>query len=325
MTAPICRWLAGSLTPDVDAALLRIASTDDVVHVAVMPDVHLAEDVCIGTVVATTHLIYPAAVGGDIGCGVAALRFNGAADVLRNERTAAQMLARLYEIVPAIHHPVARCPKVPAELDAAHLSDPQLDRLKSRDGRLQFATLGRGNHFLEFQADEHGDLWLMLHSGSRAMGQAIRNRHLRHAAASATQLLYLDVDTVSGKEYLDDVVWALRYAEESRRAMAAAVAELLRDVCGIDADWNSFFTCNHNHVRKEMHEGRVLWVHRKGAIPAGLGERGIIPGSMGSPSFHVEGRGDAQSLCSSSHGAGRALSRSEARRRITKRDFVRQL
>src|SRR5262245_39597453 len=164
MTAPIFRWVGEPVAVNVDAALLRIASSDDVTQVAVMPDVHLAEDVCVGTVVATTHLIYPAAVGGDISCGVTALKFNGAADLLRNERTAGQVLARLYELVPAIHHPVARAPSLPADLEAACLSDSQLEKRKSRDGRLEFGTLGRGNHFVEFQSDDSGDLWLMLHS-----------------------------------------------------------------------------------------------------------------------------------------------------------------
>src|SRR5262249_31765237 len=157
-------------------------------------------------------LIYPAAVGGDIGCGVAALKFKGAADLLRNERAAGKVLARLYELVPAIHHPVARSPSLPADLDAVYLSDSPWERLKARDGRLQFGTLGRGNHFLELQSEDSGDLWLMLHSGSRAMGQAIRDLHLRQATASATGLLYLDAESPSGKSYLADLDWALRYA-----------------------------------------------------------------------------------------------------------------
>jgi tRNA-splicing ligase RtcB len=325
MTAPICTWLAEPLPHNVATALARLADSDDVRRIAVMPDVHLAEEVCIGTVVATEQLLYPAAVGGDIGCGVAAVRFDCAAELLRDRRAAANVLGRLYEVVPAIQHSVAHAPALSAELQGAPLTDSRLERLKSREGRLQLGTLGRGNHFLELQSDEDGGLWLMLHSGSRAMGQAIRDHHLRNATESCSGLGYLDALSEVGNAYLADVVWALRYAEHSRRIMAEAVAGILRDRFAVDADWSSFISCHHNHVRREVHFGRELWVHRKGAIPAALGEPGIIPGSMGSPSFIVEGRGHAPALCSSSHGAGRALSRSEARKAISRRDMIRQL
>jgi tRNA-splicing ligase RtcB len=165
----------------------------------------------------------------------------------------------------------------------------------------------------------------MLHSGSRAMGQAIRDHHLRQATEGRTGLRSLDEGTDAGRAYLDDLAWALRYAEESRRAMAQAISELVRELLGVDVDWSSFVSCHHNHVRREVHEGVAWWVHRKGAIPAASGEPGIVPGSMGTPSFHVEGRGHELALCSSSHGAGRALSRTEARKSISRREVMRQL
>lgn len=325
MTAPIQTWLVEPLQRDVAVALERLAASDDVRRIAVMPDVHLAEDVCIGTVVATERMLYPAAVGGDIGCGVAALRLECDADMLRDETAAAWLLARLYEHVPALQHAVARAPELPMAIWDDVLSDPRLERIKRREGRLEFGTLGRGNHFLEFQRDDEGSAWLMVHSGSRALGQAIRDHHLRDAPRSTTGLAYLDGGSERGRAYLHDVEWALRYADVSRRAMAERVAALIDERFGTNADWASFVSCHHNHVRRETHDGTSWWVHRKGAIPAALGEPGIIPGSMGSPSFHVEGRGHEPALASSSHGAGRALSRSEARRAISRRDLFRQL
>jgi tRNA-splicing ligase RtcB len=326
MSAPILTWLAAPLSREVAAALERLAASDDVQRIAVMPDVHLAEEVCIGTVVATTRLIYPAAVGGDIGCGVAALRFAGdAAERVPEPAVAAWILSRLYAEVPALQHAPSRAPAWPDALGATPLSDGHLERLKQREGRLELATLGRGNHFLELQRDDAGALWLMVHSGSRALGPAIRQRHLRDAPTSASGLGFLDADADAGQAYLHDLGWALDYAEASRRLMAERVAALLAERLGVSADWSSFVSCHHNHVRREIHDGVALWVHRKGAIPAAAGERGIIPGSMGTPSFHVEGRGHVPALASSSHGAGRAMSRSEARRTIGRRELLRQL
>jgi tRNA-splicing ligase RtcB len=177
MTAPIHTWVAEPLPRAVRVVLERLSESDDVRHIAVMPDVHLAEDVCIGTVIATDRLLYPAAVGGDIGCGVAALPFDCEAAVLRQERTAAKVLARPYDWVPALQHPVARARSLPSEIETGSLSDSRLEKRKRREGRLQFGTLGRGNHFLEFQADEEGRLWLMLHSGT-----PVRARWARRSA-----------------------------------------------------------------------------------------------------------------------------------------------
>jgi tRNA-splicing ligase RtcB len=324
--ASIRHWLAEPLPRDVKLAIERLARTDDVRRIVVLPDVHLAEDVCIGTVMATRRLIYPDAVGGDIGCGMAAIRFECGADVLADERDAARLLAGLYRQVPAIRHSSSTAVKaLPEPLAADALTDPRLEKLKPRDGRVEFATLGRGNHFLEFQTDDAGSLWLMVHSGSRAMGQAIREIHLEGARESSTGLRFIDAEEESGQAYLADLAWACRYAEESRRALAAAAAELVSKLFSAPADPASFISCHHNHVRRETHSGETLWIHRKGAIPAAAGEAGIIPGSMGTSSYHVEGRGSEEALASSSHGAGRAMSRSRARRRICIADLHREM
>jgi tRNA-splicing ligase RtcB len=257
---------------------------------------------------------------------MAALCFQGEAALLTEERPAAQLLAGLYRTVPTIRHgrPTLR-EKLPEDLDGVALSCPLLEKRKGRDGRVEFATLGRGNHFLEFQADAEGRLWLMIHSGSRAMGQALNAYHLGLTRPSNTGLSFLDADGKAGRAYLADLDWACRYAHANRRAMAEAVAALIKELFGVTADWESEVHCNHNHVRQEVHGGEALWVHRKGAISAREGEPGVIPGSMGTASFHVAGRGHGEALCSSSHGAGRRLSRAEAFRAIPARELHRQM
>jgi tRNA-splicing ligase RtcB len=309
----------------VEAAIRRLADSDDVRHVAVMPDVHLAADVCVGMVVATANALYPNAVGGDIGCGVAAIAFDGEAAVLDNERDAAAILAGLYRQIPLIRHSRKGGPRLPAALDEAHLSSPRLDGLKLSEGSLQIGTLGRGNHFVELQADETGRLWLMVHSGSRGMGQAIRDHHVGQCSAGRSGLRFLSADSPAGRAYLQDLTWALDYAEVSRSAMVQAVRDVVEDVLGTVADEASYVSCNHNHVRRESHFGEPLWVHRKGAMSAAKGERGLIPGSMGTHSFHVEGRGCEEALTSSAHGAGRRLSRTEARRSLSAKEVTREL
>jgi tRNA-splicing ligase RtcB len=208
------------------------------------------------------------------------------------------------------------------------LSHPALESIRRRDARVQLGTLGRGNHFLEFQCDEEDRLWLMLHTGSRGIGQAIRDFHLQRAAAEGSVsngLAYVDARTEAGAAYLADMDWALDYASANRDAILKAVTNLIRELFGVEAMAQSRIDCHHNFVRRELHEGEQFWVHRKGAVPAACGEKGIIPGSMGSASFHVEGRGCAASLCSSSHGAGRAMSRDAARRSVTVRELNRQM
>ncbi|MBI4584382.1 MAG: RtcB family protein [Planctomycetes bacterium] len=324
--AKIRQWLAEPLKPEVEAALERLAREEDIAHIAIMPDVHLSRDVCIGAVVASRSRIYPQAVGGDIGCGMAAIRFNCEAGILGAERAAARVLAGLYERVPANRHGRRTLREaLPEPLQSSPLSGARLEKLKSRDGRVQFATLGSGNHFLEFQVDAEGWLWLMVHSGSRALGQAITGHHLEAAHDGDTGLKFLDAGGLAGQAYLRDCAWACEYAARSRRGMVDEVLALLERIFSVTADQESYFTCHHNFVSLESHFGADFWVHRKGALSARQGEPGIIPGSMGSESFHVEGRGCAEALQSSSHGAGRSLSRAEARRRIKLGCFRRQM
>lgn len=324
--ADVYRWLAEPMPQDVAASIERLASSADVRHVAVLPDVHLAADVCIGTAVATSQLLYPAAIGSDIGCGIAAVKFHSDSDWLSDERAAAGLLARLYQCVPSNRHSKATMPDaLPETLTAAPLSDERLEKQKSRDGRVQFGTLGRGNHFIEFQTDQQNQLWLMVHSGSRGMGKAISAFHQRNAVTTHSGLCCLDAETPAGVAYLNDVRWAQAYAAENRRAMISAIAEALAGLVDIEIDASTLVQSDHNHVRRERHFGQWFWVHRKGTQSAQNDEPGIIPGSMGSTSFHVAGRGCEPSLHSSSHGAGRQRSRSEARRTVSARDLQRQM
>lgn len=318
-------WLVEPLAPEVAASLERMQALDDVQHVAVMPDVHLASEVCVGVALATTEFIYPAAVGADIGCGMAAVRLDAEAQLLESEQAAATILAGLYRDVPWNRHPKATQPELPAPLASASLSDPRLEQLQRRDGRVQFGTLGRGNHFLELQADQAGRLWALVHSGSRAMGQAITAFHLRNPVARSGGLACLLATGPSGKAYLHDVAWALQYAAQSRLAMLQAVERLFAERFKVSVDWSTLIKSHHNHVRYEEHLGQRWLVHRKGAQSAQAGEPGILPGSMGAVSFHIAGRGCAAALCSSAHGAGRKLSRTEAFKRISTRQLQQQL
>lgn len=323
---PIVRqWLAEPTPLDVREAIERLSRGADVARVAVMPDVHLSADVCVGVALATYSTLVPAAVGGDIGCGMAAIGFHGSAQALADAEVAAKVLQGLVEGIPILRHRRGSAPDLPTDLKQESLHHPNARAVQRKEAGLQFGSLGRGNHFVELQSDEDDRLWLMVHSGSRRVGQAIRHAHEPHEARDNAGLRSLDAHSEPGRGYLHDLRWALRYAEQSRRRMVEVACGVVQRVLGIDADEDTAFDCHHNFVALEEHEGQSLWVHRKGAMSARGEERGIIPGSMGSRSFHVEGRGCAEALCSSSHGAGRMMARSAARRKISVRALHRQM
>ncbi len=323
--APVRTWLAMPMDQDVSEAIERLRRAPDVHQIAVMPDVHLSADVCIGVVVATSSLIYPQAVGGDIGCGMLAVALDVEAASLKLPRTAGQVLAALNRAVPARRRNRNEIVSQPEDLASVPLSNAALETIRRREGPIEFATLGSGNHFIEMQADDDGRLWLMVHSGSRALGQAIRDYHLARAQPVTNRLRAVDAESDAGIEYLNDASWARRFADASRRAIAERVGQVLAGNLGARICWETLITTDHNHVSLERHNGSDLWVHRKGAMPARLAESGVLPGSMGTLSFHVEGRGNEEALCSSAHGAGRALSRTAARARVTEREFRKQM
>jgi tRNA-splicing ligase RtcB len=325
---PLTTWLIEPMEEKVAAAIGRLRRTDDVRRIAVMPDVHLAADVCVGTVVATSRLLFPSAVGGDIGCGMLALAFDLMASTLGDHPALVGRLLRdMNFAVPITRKNRRRTVPYPDDLRAESLSHGALEAVERDTAALQLGTLGGGNHFVELQADAASDqLWLMIHTGSRAIGQAVRGHHLSHANKVAGGMLALDATTPAGQAYVHDLAWARAYADANRRAIAAAVADLLREHFNARPVENSLITCDHNHVAPEhCDDAGTLWVHRKGAMPASAGVAGVLPGSMGTLSFHVEGRGCASALHSSAHGAGRAMSRNVARQKITARQLSKQM
>lgn len=322
--APLHTWLAEPLETPVARALERIRRFDDVQHVAVMPDVHLAKDVCVGTVIATKSLLYPAAVGGDIGCGMLAMAFDAEADAIREPTIAGKILRLLGERIPGLRRHRRHTLPLPEYLVSMTLSHPSLTALARDEGCMQLGTLGGGNHFVELQSDEANRLWLMVHSGSRAMGQAIRSFHLARGKRVDQKMIALDASEAAGEAYLNDVEWARTYARANRDAMGAIVGEILGETLGV-LETHSAISCDHNHVALESHFDQPLLVHRKGAMPAGNGMAGVIPGSMGTLSYHVVGRGCEWSLRSSSHGAGRRFSRAQARETYRANDLRQQM
>lgn len=307
-------WRCGPLSDEVVRATQRLARFDDVERIALMPDVHPSDGVCVGTVLASRSHVHPEAVGGDIGCGMGTLRL-GPSRCQLTAQAAREILAGLRDAVPTHKHRQRML--LPDELARAELSSEGLRKLLARDGAVQLGTLGRGNHFLELQIDEDQRPWVAVHSGSRALGPAIHRTHCRGRG--------LEVSSSEGRGYLDDANVAVRYAEANRRAILEQAIGVISRVLEVEPDWSSLILTTHNFVRLESHLGAALWVHRKGAASAAEGELGMIPGSMGTDSFHVVGRGCPESLASSSHGAGRALPRGVAFRRISARRLAREM
>ncbi len=318
--ASVRRWLVDPLDREVQRAVNILASAEDVQVVALMPDIHLAQDVCVGCVLATRHLIYPQAVGGDMGCGMTTVALDCQSDLLESPGNAAKILRRLEGLVPILKHKDSP----PYELPSTSLTSSSLRKSADREGRYQLGTLGRGNHFIEIQADEEDGLWICVHSGSRSIGRKIMAHHLAIGDKSE-KFTVLDVRTQQGKDYIHNHEWALNYAKLNREILLQNSCSIFEDIFGVHALPQTQISCHHNQVRLEEVDGSSLWVHRKGAISAKAGEEGIIPGSMGSPSFHVQGRGCTEALNSSSHGAGRTCSRTETRKRVSSKDLVQQM
>ncbi len=317
-------------------------------HIAAMPDVHAGIGATVGSVIPTKAAIIPAAVGVDIGCGMNAVRLSIKAGELPDN---------LYRVRSAIEAAVpvgfsmhdAGKVKGSQHARTARVLDQRLDNIVAKHPALmkmqkrfndtwvcQLGTLGGGNHFIELCIDQEQFVWVMLHSGSRGTGnimgryfiEAARKDMRRHKQnLPDADLAYF----AEGSEWFDDYVeavdWAQDYAFLNRREMMRLVLEVLqRELPGINA-WKvagEAINCHHNYVSRESHFGENLFVTRKGAISAREGEMGIIPGSMGAKSYIVRGLGNADSLCSCSHGAGRRMSRSAAKRKFSRADLEAQ-
>ncbi len=313
---------------------------------AVMPDVHLGIGATIGSVIPTKGAIIPAAVGVDIGCGMMAARTSLTASDLPDHLLG--LRSELERLIPhgmtktrgqrdrgSWHNPPELVDQAWAELVADfELICAKHPRLQKTNNRTQLGTLGTGNHFVEICLDEHDQVWVMLHSGSRGVGNAIGNYFIELARQDMQKyfinlpdkdLAYL----VEGTEHFDDywfaVGWAQRFAMKNRELMMQAAMNALRQI--IHKPFNAkveAVNCHHNYVDKEQHYGEEVMVTRKGAVRARLGEYGIIPGSMGAKSFIVRGLGNQESFCSCSHGAGRVFSRTEAKKRFSVADQIAQ-
>lgn len=345
--SPIKMWTSG--VPVEAEARQQLANTAKMPfiykHIAVMPDVHPGKGSTIGSVIPTLGAIIPAAVGVDIGCGMMA------AKTTLNARDLPDKLGPLRSAIEkAIPHGMT--PKTrghrgrdqgswenpPSPVDAAwdQLKDEfdvicqKTPRLRNTNNYKHLGTLGGGNHFVEVCLDEEGAVWFMLHSGSRGVGNAIGSHFIELAQADMRSqianlpdkdLAYLEEGTQHYDDYVEAVGWAQKFARMNREVMMQNLIASVRAVITKPFQTHvEAVNCHHNYVQKERHFGQDVLVTRKGAVSACEGELGIIPGSMGAKSFIVRGKGNPESFNSCSHGAGRTMSRNEAKRRYTLAD-----
>ena len=295
--------------------------------IAVMPDVHFSENVCVGSVLVTADIVCPTAVGHDLGCGMSSRAFEfEAASLQRSDLE--RLVAQISERIPAGRH-VHRQPQAAIEALRRPLSTQSLSHDAQWLGARHLGTLGGGNHFIELQRDTTGRLWLTVHSGSRGAGAAVETHHARVAASlsagARAPLPFFEYGSARAEAFMSDLQWALDFAAENRRRMLDETTALLGQYLGQAMQLCGEFDVPHNLITFETHGGKQVLVHRKGAMPAPAGARGIIPGSMGTASYIVEGLGAENSYASCSHGAGRRLSRSEAHKQISQKNLQRQM
>ncbi len=335
---PVKIW-ASDLEASAEAQVRNVASLPFIhSHVAVMPDAHAGRGSTIGTVIATEGAILPAAVGVDIGCGMCAVQLPLRADQLGD--------------LTKLRHSIER--SVPTGRDGnREISDrsaeaftalglppsiPQENRLV-RNAAHQFGSLGGGNHFIEICRDTDQAVWVLLHSGSRNIGKELAERHIDKAKGLMAErlsslpdpdLAYFSEDMPEFQAYIADLLWGQQYAKGNRNEMILRVVKDVSHHVHKDArllqQMSEFFRvdCHHNYCQREEHFGREVWVTRKGAVSAREGEYGIVPGSMGARSFIIRGKGNPESFHSCAHGAGRRMSRTQARREFKEADLAAQ-
>lgn len=290
-------------------------------HVALMADAHYGYGATVGSVIPTKGAIIPSAIGVDIGCGMIATRTSLTANDLPDD-------------LRATHSAIAAA--VPAGVGKGFSFEGALDGFPEarsrwaggpleRKARLQYGSLGSGNHFVEVSLDEEDRVWVVLHSGSRGVGNQLATMHIDGAKKLMTKyfielddpdLAYLVEGTDEFKHYISDMLWAQDYAFGNRDQMMQATLTAIAQTLGRDVVRLETINCHHNFTTKESHHGTSLWITRKGAIRAREGDRGVIPGSMGTSSYIVHGLGNPSSYNSSSHGAGRRMSRTQARKTL---------
>ncbi|MEV4773170.1 RtcB family protein [Micromonospora humida] len=341
--APVRVWTDPyGIEPQAAQQLRNIGALPWVQGVAVMPDVHYGKGATVGSVIAMRQAVSPAAVGVDIGCGMSAVRTSLTAADLPDDL--ASLRSAIEAVVPVgfakRDDPVD--PRRVRGLEQRGWDDfwarfATLDRrvaqLESR-ARHQLGTLGGGNHFIEVCVEQDGpdagQVWLMLHSGSRNIGKELAERHIGVARALPHNADLPDRDlavflagTPEMDAYRRDLWWAQEYARRNRAVMLALLCGVVRDAFP-QVSYGEPISCHHNYVAEESYDGVDVLVTRKGAIRAGRGDLGIIPGSMGTGSYIVRGRGNPDAYCSASHGAGRRMSRAQAKRTFDTADLVRQ-
>jgi tRNA-splicing ligase RtcB len=301
-------------------------------HMALMPDAHLGKGATVGSVIPTLGAIIPAAVGVDIGCGMMAVRTQfDAADLTGRDLSVLHgQISRAIPLSAGRHNKKVRA-----------TAEPRIEELRAMPGiaqadgaaghwPLQLGSLGSGNHFIEVSLDEKGRVWLFLHSGSRGVGNKLASVHIRRAQEwcrargielADRDLAYLEEGTPEFDAYIEALRWAQRFAHLNREEMMDRVVEQVGRFLDDDVQRLEQVQCHHNYTEREEHYGREVWLSRKGAISARTGQPGLIPGSMGTASYVVAGKGNVESLTSAPHGAGRNYSRTAARRLFTRQDL----
>jgi tRNA-splicing ligase RtcB len=339
--APIKAWVRGvPVEHGAQNQLRNVASLPFIhSHIAVMPDVHYGIGATVGSVIPTKGAIIPAAVGVDIGCGMMAVRTSLTANDLPD--SLAKVRSEVERMVPVGNGPGGNHRDAPAAVETAYRNSGLDERYEAiiakhpkasaKAQTAQLATLGGGNHFIEVCLDEADRVWVMLHSGSRGSGNRIGqyfierardellHRELGYHVPDKDLAFFLEGEPLFD-DYVEAVGWAQDYARANREVMMERTLKALREHLPKFKLDKHAVNCHHNYVAREHHFGADVWVTRKGAVRAGEGELGIIPGSMGAKSYIVRGKGNAESFCTCSHGAGRAMSRSEAKRRFTLSD-----
>lgn len=302
-------------------------------HVAAMPDVHAGMGATIGSVVATQGAIVPACVGVDIGCGMMAVKLQlNPQQVLDNLK---DIRAAIERSIPLGYNGNPHMTASVAAWSGWQEDVPLLDHSLKSKSQHQLGSLGGGNHFIEICIDDQGDPWVMLHSGSRGVGNKLASRFIDQAKnlmdtyfikLNDPDLAYLSEGTKEFTDYMTALDWCQRWAFENRIEMMRRVVRDMAYECNDGNPIGELMTvnCHHNYVARENHFGENVWLTRKGAVRARVGDMGIIPSAMGQPSFIVEGLGNQDSFCSCSHGAGRKMSRTKARATFTTQDLAEQ-
>lgn len=310
-------------------------------HLALMPDAHLGKGATVGSVIPTTGAIIPAAVGVDIGCGMIAVKTQFTkADIEAAGKPLAELRHSIERSVPLSAGRFNDSITDTAANRVVELTLMAGERVAFYDGltrtnwAYQLGTLGSGNHFIEVTLDEDDNVWLFLHSGSRGIGNTIAMHHIKIAQEQMKKwyiklpdpdLAYLVEGTLEFDAYITDLNWAQHFALLNREEMMDRVIKDFRHFMGADIEQLERINCHHNFTQKEHHMGRDVWLSRKGAIQADEGRPGLVPGSMGTASYVVRGKGNVPSFCSSPHGAGRVWSRGAAKNHFTMEDMDAQM